>query len=229
MTDQLSRVFQALADPTRRDLVARLAAGGRDRRRARRAVRRQPAGRLQAPEGARGGRAGEPHGTRNVGRAPGSGGVRPDDEVDRALPAGAEERFQRLDVRAGAHGRRRDTTTRDKEQHHDARPATPQTEITSRGGPDHRDQREFDAPVEQAVPRLGRPRAVRAVGRPPQHRRPTSSTWDCPHGRSLPLCVDSAMASEFRFYGSFHEVRPNERIVQTFTYEGFRTGWRSRP
>jgi DNA-binding transcriptional ArsR family regulator len=28
MTDQLSRVFQALADPTRRDLVARLASGG---------------------------------------------------------------------------------------------------------------------------------------------------------------------------------------------------------
>ena len=28
MTDQLSRVFQALADPTRRDLVARLAADG---------------------------------------------------------------------------------------------------------------------------------------------------------------------------------------------------------
>lgn len=28
MTDQLSRVFQALSDPTRRDLVARLAADG---------------------------------------------------------------------------------------------------------------------------------------------------------------------------------------------------------
>ena len=28
MTDQLSRAFQALADPTRRDLVARLAANG---------------------------------------------------------------------------------------------------------------------------------------------------------------------------------------------------------
>ena len=28
-TDPLSRVFSALADPTRRDLVARLAVGGR--------------------------------------------------------------------------------------------------------------------------------------------------------------------------------------------------------
>src|SRR4029453_11164557 len=27
-----------------------------------------------------------------------------------------------------------------------------------------------------------------------------------------------------RFYGSFHEVRPNERLVQTFTYEGVPDG-----
>ena len=27
-------------------------------------------------------------------------------------------------------------------------------------------------------------------------------------------------ADEFGFHGSFHEVRPNELIVQTFTYEG---------
>ncbi|PVZ11123.1 SRPBCC family protein [Actinomycetospora cinnamomea] len=26
---------------------------------------------------------------------------------------------------------------------------------------------------------------------------------------------------EYVFYGSFHEVRPTERIVQTFSYEGF--------
>ncbi|MEX0705772.1 MAG: SRPBCC domain-containing protein [Nitriliruptoraceae bacterium] len=29
---------------------------------------------------------------------------------------------------------------------------------------------------------------------------------------------------EYHFYGSFHEVRPSERIVQTFTYEGFPDG-----
>jgi uncharacterized protein YndB with AHSA1/START domain len=28
----------------------------------------------------------------------------------------------------------------------------------------------------------------------------------------------------YRFYGSFHEVRPPDRIVQTFTYEGFPDG-----
>jgi uncharacterized protein YndB with AHSA1/START domain len=29
---------------------------------------------------------------------------------------------------------------------------------------------------------------------------------------------------EYRFYGSFHEVRPNEVIVQTFCYEGMPDG-----
>jgi uncharacterized protein YndB with AHSA1/START domain len=29
---------------------------------------------------------------------------------------------------------------------------------------------------------------------------------------------------EYGFYGSFHEVRPAERIVQTFTFEGFPDG-----
>ena len=28
----------------------------------------------------------------------------------------------------------------------------------------------------------------------------------------------------FGFHGSFHEVRPNELIVQTFTFEGFPDG-----
>lgn len=29
---------------------------------------------------------------------------------------------------------------------------------------------------------------------------------------------------EYRFFGSFHEIRENERIVQTFTFEGFPDG-----
>ncbi len=29
---------------------------------------------------------------------------------------------------------------------------------------------------------------------------------------------------EYGFFGAFHEVRPSERIVQTFTYEGFPDG-----
>lgn len=33
---------------------------------------------------------------------------------------------------------------------------------------------------------------------------------------------------EYRFFGSFHEIRENERIVQTFTFEGSRMGSTSR-
>ena len=40
MSDPLSRVFAALADPTRRDIVARLTEAGRERGRDRGAVRR---------------------------------------------------------------------------------------------------------------------------------------------------------------------------------------------
>jgi len=29
---------------------------------------------------------------------------------------------------------------------------------------------------------------------------------------------------EYAFYGSFHEIRPGERIVQTFTFEGYPDG-----
>lgn len=33
--------------------------------------------------------------------------------------------------------------------------------------------------------------------------------------------VSTDDSDEYRFFGSFHEIRENERIVQTFTYEGF--------
>lgn len=36
--------------------------------------------------------------------------------------------------------------------------------------------------------------------------------------------VHSDEDGEYGFYGSFHEVRPNERIVQTFTFEGMPDG-----
>ena len=55
--DELSRTFAALADPTRRAIVARLAAGRGNRGGARGAVRPDPAGDLQAPQGAGAGRA----------------------------------------------------------------------------------------------------------------------------------------------------------------------------
>ncbi len=42
--------------------------------------------------------------------------------------------------------------------------------------------------------------------------------WDCQTGGAYRyVCVHDGV--EYGFYGSFHEVRPSERIVQTFTFE----------
>ena len=99
MTEQLTKVFAALADPTRRDIVARLAAGDATVDQPRRAVRRVAAGGLQAPEGARGRRAGQP--SREAQRRP----VHLEAEVLDLMTMWieryrrqAEERYQRLDA-----------------------------------------------------------------------------------------------------------------------------------
>ncbi len=47
--------------------------------------------------------------------------------------------------------------------------------------------------------------------------------WDCRTGGSWRY-VGSMEDQEFGFHGSFHEVRPNELIVQTFTFEGMPDG-----
>jgi uncharacterized protein YndB with AHSA1/START domain len=43
--------------------------------------------------------------------------------------------------------------------------------------------------------------------------------WDCRTGGGYRY-ASVADGFEARFYGSFHEVRPDERLVQTFTWEG---------
>jgi uncharacterized protein YndB with AHSA1/START domain len=47
--------------------------------------------------------------------------------------------------------------------------------------------------------------------------------WDCRTGGSWRY-VGSMEGQEFGFHGSFHEVRPDELIVQTFTFEGMPDG-----
>lgn len=47
--------------------------------------------------------------------------------------------------------------------------------------------------------------------------------WDARTGGSWRY-VSGRGEEEFAFYGSFHELRPGERIVQTFTYEGVPDG-----
>jgi uncharacterized protein YndB with AHSA1/START domain len=48
-------------------------------------------------------------------------------------------------------------------------------------------------------------------------------SWDCRTGGSWRF-VQTRGEDEFAFRGSFHEVRPNELIVQTFTFEGMPDG-----
>lgn len=46
------------------------------------------------------------------------------------------------------------------------------------------------------------------------------TTWDARTGGAWAFANDRDGAEIATFFGSFHEVRPNERIVWTFTYEG---------
>lgn len=47
--------------------------------------------------------------------------------------------------------------------------------------------------------------------------------YDCRTGGSYRY-VHSSDGNEYGFHGSFHEVRPSELIVQTFTFEGMPEG-----
>ena len=82
--------------------------------------------------------------------------------------------------------------------------------------------REFDAPVAD-VWRAHTDPELYAQWIGPRSIDTKIENWDCRTGGSWRY-VGSRDEDEFGFYGSFHEVRPEELIVQTFTYEGFRDG-----
>jgi uncharacterized protein YndB with AHSA1/START domain len=79
--------------------------------------------------------------------------------------------------------------------------------------------REFNAPVE-AVFRAHVEQDLVAKWLGPRGLTMRVDRWDASTGGAYGY-VHSQGDEEYRFFGSFHEVRPNERIVQTFTYEGF--------
>ena len=82
--------------------------------------------------------------------------------------------------------------------------------------------REFDAPVAHVFRAYTEPDLFRQwIG--PRGLAFELQEFDCRTGGAWRY---SAGRDEFeaRFYGCFHEVRPNERIVQTFTYEGVPDG-----
>ena len=49
-------------------------------------------------------------------------------------------------------------------------------------------------------------------------------TWDASTGGKYRYASVQDGEDVAAFYGSFHEVRPNERLVQTFTWEGMPDG-----
>jgi uncharacterized protein YndB with AHSA1/START domain len=96
---------------------------------------------------------------------------------------------------------------------------THETEITADTEvPIVRITREFDAPRDKVFRAHVDPDlVVRWLG--PRRHEMVVDRWDCRTGGSYRYLHRSG-GDEFAFHGCFHEVRPSERIVQTFTYEG---------
>jgi uncharacterized protein YndB with AHSA1/START domain len=78
--------------------------------------------------------------------------------------------------------------------------------------------REFDAPVDKVFRAHTDPELVRQwLG--PRDLEMTVETYDCRTGGSYRYEHRRGDES-YWFHGSFHDVRPPELIVQTFTFEG---------
>ncbi len=79
--------------------------------------------------------------------------------------------------------------------------------------------RDFDAPREAVFEAHIDPELVAEwVG--PRGTEMEVDTWDCRTGGSYRY-IHTIEGEDYAFRGSFHEVRPTELIIQTFTYEGF--------
>ncbi|HEX2576017.1 MAG TPA: SRPBCC family protein [Aquihabitans sp.] len=82
--------------------------------------------------------------------------------------------------------------------------------------------REFDAPPAKVFRAHVEPDLVaRWLG--PHGMEMRIDGWDCRTGGSYRY-IHTADGEEYAFHGCFHEVRPDEVIVQTFTYEGMPDG-----
>jgi uncharacterized protein YndB with AHSA1/START domain len=101
--------------------------------------------------------------------------------------------------------------------------STHQTEITvDPEVPLVRITREFDASPEKVFRAHTDPELITRWLGPRRHEMRVDS-WDCRTGGSYRY-VHASNGNEFGFHGSFHEVRPGELIVQTFTFEGMPDG-----
>ena len=78
--------------------------------------------------------------------------------------------------------------------------------------------REFDAPAAKVFRAHVEPELV-AQWMGPRGLEMTVDRWDCRGGGSYRFLHRDA-DGEYAFHGCFHDVRPDELIVQTFTFEG---------
>lgn len=97
------------------------------------------------------------------------------------------------------------------------------TVVADDGVPTIRITREFDAPVANVF-RAHTDPALYARWCGPRGLVTTIGDWDCRTGGAWRFQQADADGNEFDFYGSFHEIRANELIVQTFTFAGFPDG-----
>jgi uncharacterized protein YndB with AHSA1/START domain len=101
------------------------------------------------------------------------------------------------------------TSTQTNETRIEADPNLPTIRIT----------REFNAPKDRVFRAWTDPELVaRWLG--PRSTTMRIDTWDARTGGSYRYSAVSEGEDIASFYGSFHEVRPDERLVQTFTWEG---------
>jgi uncharacterized protein YndB with AHSA1/START domain len=82
--------------------------------------------------------------------------------------------------------------------------------------------REFDAPPSKVFRAHTDPELV-VQWQGPNGMEARIDHYDCRTGGSYRY-VHSHDGQDYGFHGCFHEVRPDELIVQTFTYEGFPDG-----
>ena len=105
------------------------------------------------------------------------------------------------------------STPRTREAQIEADPKLPTVQIT----------REFDAPPDKVFRAWTDPDLVaRWLG--PRSVTTRIDNWDARTGGSYRYVAERDGEELASFYGSFHEVRPNERLVQTFTWEGMPDG-----
>ncbi len=83
--------------------------------------------------------------------------------------------------------------------------------------------REFDAPPALVFRAWTDPELVtRWLG--PRSTSMRIEHWDAVTGGSYRYAAERDGEVIASFYGSFHEVRPHERLVQTFTFDGYPDG-----